>query len=383
MTSTRNQMQRESRATVVEVGGGPSHGTRWPLLLVMAFAMSACEHAPPAPPVQEIAPAEAPALGSVRLYPDSGHPLEPLFVTPLSPGSFVGVDRGTRELWKFSYSGGVAMHDLSALDLSTRDQVLGLGVGPRGVGVLDNRGRLTIVDTATGTAIDTIQIEAQRSRRVVGLHGLVDGTWAVLAEQASVDRATGTMLDSLLLFRIFVDGHADALWRHQKIGGESIAALVSDYVSFSGSGDSLRIAASDPPRIWEFVVDRDTVARLIAELDGAPQRSISQQEQDAVRRLTRGAAVSMIKVPTVYPPLARAWTVDSGFAVMAGSGASTFALDEYCGTTFNRTVLQGPDVVDIAWLPQVVVVRRQGTDAEYFRLDLYSPAQLTPVCAST
>jgi hypothetical protein len=220
--------------------------------------------------------------------------------------------------------------------------------------------------------------------------GLQQG-WAsrpvVLEEKASRDGKTGALSDSLILSEVGVGLQASTIWTTEKVGTRPISALLADYASLTVRGDTLCIGGASPPRVERLV--RDSSVPDVTDMGGAvllrgtPVRPLSRKDRDNLQRDARRAGVDSAGAEVaVYPAVARAWALPDGFAVLAGTGASTFAIDRYCGNRFAATTLSGPDIADVAWLPSVVVVRRSATARSGARLEFYTPAQLASSCGS-
>ncbi len=334
-------------------------------------------------PVAVIEPSAGPMFGSLGLGAGVDDALEPRFFVPVSDTQVVALDRLSQELWLFDLGVTSSFRVLTRLRLPSRETVAALTVAEGKVVALDTRGVLRTIDPVSGRVVDSGAVRARRDTRVVGLQQSTATRPLLLEEKASRSGPTGTFFDSLILTEIGSDRTSRPVWAAEKVGARPMSALLADYSSVTVRGDTLWIGGASPPRVQRIVRSRVSaeVGAAVA-LEGSPVRRLSSGERAALRHDVSHAHLdsSIGASFDVYPSVARAWPLSDGYIVLAGTGGSTFALDRYCGNRFEETTLQGPDIVEVSWLPHVVVVQRRAPSGAGGRLDLYSPAQLAPRC---
>lgn len=350
--------------------------------LAASMLLAACSETAARRPLEAVvAPAEAPAGGSVVLAFESDVPLEPVHLVELGPGRFVGADPRSPALWLFT-PGGAPPRRVALLDPEGRSRLLGISLGPTGLGVLNERGEISVLDTVTFVPLHTIPSPAPAGIRPLGLVSQSDSTWLVLSQEMRGTSRETVRAAMLVMRRLGAGIPATLVWEAEKWNVETMGPATQDRVGVTAVGDTVYVSGSLPPRVTRYVSRAASEQTQI--LSDAPVRPGSpndlRAQAEAFRRLPPEMR-DLVPPLRSSPAVLRAWPVTGGSLVMASGPDRSVALDAFCGGRFRRTLLSGDEMRDLYVTPGAVVVVRRSVDDTY-RLDFYTPGQLDPECAS-
>ena len=316
---------------------------------------------------------------TVRLRSSTSASMGLQYVVQATPDELLAIESGTQDLWSLPLTDDRTARRLGTLRRRGRARVVGMAARVGRFGMLDLAGMLRLYHAGSVNASDRWSLTVPKGTRAVALLATADSSWLIVEQRSSGDPAARTMRDSVIVVSASPQGRMRTEWAFERAEPARSGSLMTDFVAATSFGDTVVLTAADPARITTWV--RNTAGTLRQDiLTGVRASPMSALDREALRvvaapvydPLTRAA-----QLPSHYPPIAGARPDGLGWFVVAGRGATSFALDYYCRNAFEQTLLDHPAVRTVTLLDSAVAVTREdlpggGVAVEYYPYGVFA-----------
>jgi hypothetical protein len=345
--------------------------------LGLALACGRGDSREPSRPVVPIStrftPAQTIALGS-----RPGGPHEPEYLVQATADELLSIEKGTQDLWALPLTSGRRPRRVGPLRGRGRTRIVGAAGRNGTLAMLDLTGTLWLYRAGEARPFSQSRVSVPRGTRAVALLATADSSWLIVEERSSMDGATRTARDSLLVVAVAPGGVVRGDWGFERAGPARPDAFLADFVAASSYGDTVVLTAADPARITMWL-NADSASRRQVLLADVPRRPMSASDRAELATAANSVNVSLVRgaaLPEFYPPVAGARPDGQAWFVVAGTGRNSFALDYYCHGRFAGTLLEHAAVTRISLLERgVAVVRddmsRGGLSVEFYPYSVF------------
>lgn len=322
------------------------------------------------------------AAWTARLPVESAVPLRPPAFVRLLDGRLLAADAHQPKLWLITPGDSSGHVEVATLDPGGSARIVDLDVGPAGISILRGSGDVVVLDAQTFRPVRTIAYDPlEDANTPLRLRAHSDGSWTVMSRGMRGRLGTASRHAVVALRRLAV-GQAPRellvvpLWRPSEPGRGPF-----EVTGLGGSGDTLLVSRSDPPRLFE--VRLDGPPQQPRKLRHAPRRRVAAAERREFEAAVAGLPTAMrtsLRVPEFYPPVLEAHPVGRALLVFAQGAGETKHLDLYCDERLRGTLLADPSVVGLWKVAGSVLALFERPAEDFYELRSYADADLQAGC---
>jgi hypothetical protein len=322
--------------------------------------------------------ASAPARSdAIALDGDADRPYS--FVGFASVGDVVvGAEAKSGNLWRVAHDSGLLSLEPWGTPEPGGAPTVAIGAGPGTIGVITLRGRLLVHDSS-GARVHVIGVRPADGQRVLGLVGLGDSSWVLLAsDMPRGGLSTGPSAFRVTARRYTKAGVATDVWSRSY---PDAVTMLSGKFSLNAVGDTIQIIGSDPASLVRLHMPARDSARVIA-LQSVPQRRLTAEDRAAMEKQfamlpTRVRALS--KIPEMYPAVLGGFSyAGDRLLVSAAMNPTDVGVDLYCKQRFVGTALATPGLFATYFTARyLITVIESNDDARRLRMLPLSDSSLS------